>query len=134
MAVVAVCKPREGADFSSLVLRGLVEIGHYEEELCLELGLSYWISRSDMRLDEALPALMALRTALIRASGLAFTTEPVPFVGLSHRVDVLNLAAYLRGLIVRAAAEAACSADVIVERALGLMGERDRSTARMRAG
>jgi hypothetical protein len=134
MAVVAVCKPPERADFSTLVLRGLVEIGHYEEELCLELGLSYSISRSEMRLDEAVPALLAMRIALVRASGLVLATEPVPFVGVNDRVDVLNLAAYLRGLIVRSAAQAACGPDVIVEQALGLMGERDRSTARVRAG
>ena len=134
MAVVAVCKPPERADFSTLVLRGLVEIGHYEEELCLELGLSYWISRSEMRLDEAVPALLAMRIALVRASGLDLATEPVPFVGVNHRVDVLNLAAYLRGLIVRTAAHAACRPAAIVEQALGLMGARDRSTARMRAG
>ncbi len=89
-----------------MVLRGLVDIGHYEEELCLELGLSYWISHSDTRLDEAVPALLALRIALIRASGLDLATEPVPFVGVNHRVDVLNLAGYLRGLIVRAAGAA----------------------------
>ncbi len=107
MAVVSVCEPPERADFSTLVLRGLVEIGHYEEELCLELGLSYWINHSETRLDEAVPALLALRIALIQASGLDLATEPVPFVGVNHRVDVLNLAAYLRGLIVRAAAQAA---------------------------
>ncbi len=107
MAVVSVCKPLERADFPTLVLRGLVDIGHYEEELCLELGLSYWINHSDTRLDEAVPALLALRIALIRASGLDLGTEPVPFVGVNHRVDVLNLAAYLRGLIVRAAGAAA---------------------------
>ena len=90
MAVVAVCEPRERADFSTLVLRGLVEIGHYEEDLCLELGLSYWITHSEMRLDEAVPALLAMRIALIRASGLALDTEPVPFVGVSHRVDVVE--------------------------------------------
>ncbi len=134
MAVVSVCEPLERADFSSLVLRGLVEIGHYEEDLCLELGLSYWITHGDMRLDEAVPALLALRVALIRASGLDLATEPFPFVGVNHRVDVINLAAYLRGLIVRASAAAACSADAIVEQALGLMGERGRPTARMRAG
>ena len=117
-----------------MVLRGLVDIGHYEEELCLELGLSYWISHSDTRLDEAVPALLALRIALIRASGLDLATEPVPFVGVNHRVDVLNLAGYLRGLIVRAAGAARCPADAVVEQALGLLGERDRSTARMRAG
>jgi hypothetical protein len=134
MAVVAVCEPRERADFSTLVLRGLVEIGHYEEELCLELGLSYWINHGEMRLDEAVPALLAMRIALIRASGLALDSEPVPFVGVSPRVDVVNLAAYLRGLIVRAAAHASSGADVIVEQALGLMSAQDRSTFRMRAG
>ncbi len=97
MAVVSVCEPLERADFPTLVLRGLVEIGHYEEELCLELGLSYWINHSDTRLDEAVPALLALRIALIRASGLDLSTEPVPFVGVNHRVDVVNLAVYLRG-------------------------------------
>jgi hypothetical protein len=134
MAVVSVCKPLERADFSTLVLRGLVEIGHYEEELCLELGLSYWISRSEMRLDEAVPALLAMRIALVRASGLDLATEPVPFVGVNDRVDVLNLAAYLRGLIVRSATQAARRPAAIVEEALGIMGERDRSSARMRAG
>jgi hypothetical protein len=134
MAVVAVCEPRERADFPTLVLRGLVDIGHYEEELCLELGLSYWINHGEMRLDEAVQALLAMRIALIRAAGLVLDTEPVPFVGVSHRVDVVNLAAYLRGLIVRAAGHASCSADVIVDQALGLMGEHDRSTFRMRAG
>jgi hypothetical protein len=134
MAVVAVCEPRERADFSALVLRGLVEIGHYEEELCLELGLSYWINHGEMRLDEAAPALLAMRIALIRASGMALDTEPVPFVGVSHRVDVVNLAAYLRGLIVRAAGRASCSAEAIVEQALGLMGAPDHPTFHMRAG
>jgi hypothetical protein len=134
MAVVSVCKPREGADFSTLVLRGLVEIGHYEEDLCLELGLSYWITRSETRLDEAVPALLDMRIALIRASGLVLADEPVPFVGVNHRVDVVNLAGYLRGLIVRAATHATSSAGVVVEQALGLMEECDRSTTRMRAG
>ena len=134
MAVVAVCEPRERADFSTLVLRGLVEIGHYEEELCLELGLSYWINHGEMRLDEAVPALLAMRIALIRASGLALDTEPVPFVGVSHRVDVVNLAAYLRGLIVRAAGRASCTVEAIVEQALGLMGAPDRPAFHMRAG
>jgi hypothetical protein len=134
MPVVSVCRAPERADFSTLVLRGLVEIGHYDEELCLELGLSYWISGSEMRLDEAAAALLAMRIALIRASGLDLATEPVPFVGVNQRVDALNLAAYLRGLIVRAAVEATCSADAIVEQALGILGVRERSTIRMRAG
>jgi hypothetical protein len=133
MAVVSVFKPRLPADFATLVLRGLVEVGHHDGELCLELGVSYWITHSETRLDEAVPAMLAMRDALIRASGLNAATEPVPLWGVKPRVDVLNLAAYLRELIARAALEARCGAGVIVEQALLLLGQRDRSTVPMKA-
>ena len=133
MAVISVFKPLEPADFSALMLRGLVDVGHGEGELCLELGVSYWITHSQTRLDEAVPAMLAMREALIRASGLTPATEPVPLWGVSPRVDVLNLATYLRGLIVRAALEATCAAEVVVERALLLLGEGARSAVPMKA-
>jgi hypothetical protein len=133
MAVISVFRAHEPADFSTLVLRGLVEVGHHDTELCLELGVSYWVAHSETRLDEAVPAMLAMRDALIRASGLTPATEPVPLWGVTPRVDVLNLAVYLRALIARAALEAQCGAKVIVEQALLLLGERDRSTRRMKA-
>jgi hypothetical protein len=133
MAVLSVCKPRQRADFAPLVLRGLVEIGHYEEELCLELGVSYWISHSEMTLDEAAGSMLAMREALIRASGLAIATEPVPICGVNSRLDVLNLASYLRGLIVRASREAHCGAKRMVDDALLLLEGNGRPPARIRS-
>src|SRR5580658_11183444 len=59
MAVLSVFRPRERADFSALVLRGLAELDSGSGELCLELGVSYWISSSQQRLDEAVPAMLA---------------------------------------------------------------------------
>jgi hypothetical protein len=133
MAVLSVCQPRQRADFAPLVLRGLVEIGHYEEELCLELGVSYWISHSDMTLDEAVRAMLAMRDALIRASGLSSATEPIPICGVNSRLDVLNLASYLRGLIIRASREAKCGARTIVDDALQLLEGSNRPPARISA-
>jgi hypothetical protein len=133
MAALSVCRPRQRADFAPLVLKGLVEIGHYEEELCLELGVSYWISHSEMTLDEAVVAMLAMRDALVRASGLSPTTEPTPICGVNSRLDVLNLASYLRGLIGRASREAKCGARTIVDSALHLLEGSNRPPARIRA-
>ncbi len=111
-----------------------MEIGHYEEELCLELGVSYWISHSEMTLDEAVVAMSAMREALIRASGLSSVTEPIPICGVNSRLDVLNLASYLRGLIVRASREAKCGTRTIVENSLSLLeGSHGGPEARIRA-
>ena len=133
MAAISIFKPLERPDFSTLVLRGLVDIGHHEGELCLELGVSYWITSSETRLDEAVPAMLAMRDALIGASGLSLATEPVPLWGVKPRVDVLNLATYLRGLIVRAAQHAKCRAEMIVEQALLLIADDDRAGVPMKA-
>jgi hypothetical protein len=133
MAALSVCKPRQRVDFAPLVLRGLLEIGHYEEELCLELGVSYWINRSEVTLDEAVVAMLAMRDALIGVSGLSAATEPIPICGVNSRVDVLNLASYLRGLIVRATREANCGARTIIENALHFLEGSNRPSARIRA-
>jgi len=110
-----------------------VDIGHHEGDLCLELGVSYWITSSEMRLDEAVPAMLAMRDALIGASGLTLATEPVPLWGVRPPVDVLNLATYLRGLIVRAAQHAKCRAEVVVEQALLLIADDDPAGVPMKA-
>jgi hypothetical protein len=62
--------------------------------------------------------MVAMRSALLLASGMDRATEPVPLYGVDPRVDVLNLGAYLRQLMARAAARAQCDAAVMVERAL----------------
>jgi hypothetical protein len=136
MAVVSICKPVVRDDFSTLVLRGLSDMGSpsdSEGELLLDLGVSVWISRSGECLEDAVGVMLAMRTALIKASGLDSTAEPVPFWGADPRLDVLNLATYLRGLIGRAAREAQCGPDAIVGRALQLLGERRTSSTRFSA-
>jgi hypothetical protein len=134
MAVLSVCESEARPDFSSSVLRGLAEMGSpccSEGELVLDLGVSLWISRSGECLQDAVPELLAMRGALIKVAGLA--DEPVPFWGTDPRRDVLNLAAYLRGLVERAASAAGCAADVIVERAISLLEDRRPSTSRIAA-
>src|SRR6185437_4775670 len=116
-------------DFSTSVLRGLAEMGspcRSEGELLLDLGVSLWISLSGECLLDAVPEMLAMRSALIKASGL--TDEPAPFWGTDPRRDVLNLAAYLRGLVSRAAVTAGCATDVIVERAIALLEGQEPST------
>jgi hypothetical protein len=134
MAVLSVCESEARPDFSRSVLRGLAEMGSpccSEGELFLDLGVSLWISRSGECLQDAVPELLAMRSALIKVSALA--DEPVPFWGSDPRRDVLNLAAYLRGLVSRAAVAAGCAAGVIVERAIALLEDQEPSTARISA-
>jgi len=72
-------------------------------------------------LDDAGPAMLAMRSALLLASGMDRATEPVPLCGLDPRVDVVNLGAYLRHLMARATAPAQCDVAVTVERALEIL-------------
>jgi hypothetical protein len=109
-------------DFADLVLRGLAAMGSpdpAEGELCLDLGLSLWVNESQESLVEARASMMAVRSALVKASGMDLASEPVPLSGVEPRLDVLNLGAYLRSLLVRAAANAQCDvahmADLAVE-------------------
>jgi hypothetical protein len=72
-------------------------------------------------LDDARPAMLAMRSAVLEASGLERAGEPVPLCGVDPRLDVLNLGAHLRWLIGRATARAQCDAAQLVERALDHM-------------
>jgi hypothetical protein len=117
-------------DFASLALRGLVRLepgAAGREDLLLELGLSFWIASSGSSLDDAGSALMVVREALVSAAGLEIDTEPIPLRGIDPRLDILNLAAYLRGLIGRAVAHARFNPTAIVERALERLADRSRS-------
>jgi hypothetical protein len=136
MAVMSICKPVVREEFSTLALRGLADMGaacDSEGEFYLDLGVSVWISRSGECLDDAVGVMLAMRTALIKASGLDPAAEPVPFWGADPRRDVLNLADYLRGLIGRAAREAGCGREAIVTRALESVGQGRSWSARATA-
>jgi hypothetical protein len=108
-------------DFARKVLRGVSAIETPrpgETDLCLELGLSIWMRQTATDVDEAGPAMLAMRSALLVASGMDPVTEPIPLCGVDPRLDVLNLGAYLRRLMVRATARAQCDVAVMAERAV----------------
>jgi hypothetical protein len=123
---------RDSTDFARKVLQGVAAIElprQGEIDLCLELGLSLWMRQTGTELDDAGPAMVAMRSALLLASGLDPGTEPIPLRGVDPRLDALNLGTYLRRLMARATSRARCDTAVMVERALEHLGN-----GRFRAG
>ena len=71
--------------------------------LSLSFGLSAWMKRFGLGLDETVDTILSLRTALLSVSGLDAASEPVPLRVADRVILVLNLAVYLEGLLGRAA-------------------------------
>jgi hypothetical protein len=98
-----------------------VEFGLYDaadSETALELGLSIWMRRTGTDLGSLRTTLIQLRRALLAAANLDRACEPLPFVGVSDRRDVLSLASYLGGLIKRVAVTTGSRPGEIVERVI----------------
>jgi hypothetical protein len=113
--------------FAEQVLRGITKIEPPplgESDLILELGLSLWMRQTATEIHDVRPEMLTMRMALVEASGIDLAREPVPLCGVDPRLDVLNLASYLRKLVARSAAQAQCDLAAIVERALGRMCPR----------
>ncbi len=107
--------------FGPTVLVGLAELGPVDSttgDLTLELGLSVWMRRNEITLEEARRALLALRKHVIDACELDPATEPVPFVGRSPRLDVVTLISYLGQLLRRGASSAGLSTRGLAERVM----------------
>jgi hypothetical protein len=88
------------------MILGLADLGPFPapgDDLSLELGLSAWLFRSESTLDEAIEAMFEVRTLVLEVAEMDAATEPVPFVGRSTELDLVNMAAYLDGLLARAA-------------------------------
>ncbi len=116
---------RAPTDFASALLGGLVELGPVEPfsgDLSLELGISLWLRRSGTSLMEARGTLLEIRRVILGVCGLDPSTEPVPLVGRSPRVDVVNLVGYVGDLLRRAAPRAG-GARAVVERVVAEMPE-----------
>lgn len=110
-----------GTGFGPALLGGLAELGAVDPwsgDLSLELGVSVWLRRSGTTLLEAADRLFEARAAILEACELDPETEPVPLVGRSPRVDVVNLAAYVGDLLRRAAAAGGWSVHAVAERAI----------------
>ena len=92
--------------FVAEVARGLATFTSEDLEagcLSLPFGLSAWMKRADMDVNGAIESLLGLRSALLEASGLEASCEPVPMLARDRTTAALNLAAYLHGLLQRAA-------------------------------
>jgi hypothetical protein len=90
-----------------------------QADLALELGLSAHLQMNDTEVDDAISQMWAIRQAILEASDLDASIEPIPFGGRSPGLDLLNLTIYLGNLVGRAAALHECDRDTIVTRALG---------------
>ena len=89
--------------------------------LTVPLGLSLWMRRGRIRVETARDAMLKLRTALLRASGLDEKTEPVPLLVADPVAATISLALYMDGLLQRAARMTETSRTDIATRALALV-------------
>jgi hypothetical protein len=114
--------------FGAALLGGLAELGPvdpFSGDLSLELGISVWLRRSGTSLMEARGTLLEMRGLIIETCGLDAATEPVPLVGRSPRVDVVNLVAYVGDLLRRASSEAGCTVRTVADRVVAELPERE---------
>jgi len=110
--------------FVRALLGGLAELGPvdpFSGDLSLELGISVWMRQSGTSLLEARGRLLEIRRVILEVCGLDPATEPVPLVGRSPRLDVVNLVAYTGDLLRRAAP--ACGLRAVVERVVAELPE-----------
>ncbi len=108
------------ARFAAVALTGLAGLGPGPGpgELALQLGLSAWMRLGGVGLAEAASVLADLRGAVLTATGLEHSGEPVPFRVPDPRQDLLLLAGYLGDLLSRAATATGSDRAVIVALAL----------------
>ena len=113
--------------FGPALLGGLAELGPvdpFSGDLSLELGISVWLHTSGTSLMEARDTLLEVRRVILEVCGLDPATEPVPLVGRSPRLDVVNLVAYIGDLLRRATTVAGCSIGTVAERVIAELPER----------
>jgi hypothetical protein len=91
--------------------------------LSVPLGLSLWMRRGRIRVETARDAMLKLRTALLRASGLDEKTEPVPLLVADPVAATISLALYMDGLLQRAARMTQSSRVDIATRALAFVSD-----------
>jgi hypothetical protein len=121
MGQIASIEVEEPFPFTRAAARGIALLGPEDrgvDSLTLPLGLSLWIQRSRIDLEEAIEALMTLRLAVLDAAGLDRRSEPTPLRTGDLRVAVVNLARYLDDLLARAAWRLGTSRLALAEQAL----------------
>ena len=112
--------------FAREAILGLADLEPQDLEhgnLSVPLGLSLWMRRGRIRVETARDAMLELRAALLRVSGLDERTEPVPLLVADPAAATISLAVYMDGLLQRAARMASTSRVDIATRALTLVPE-----------
>lgn len=71
--------------------------------LTLSFGLSAWMRRASVGIDEAWAGVLLLRTTLLQVAGLDRSSEPVPLRTTDDRTAFVSTTVYLDGLLGRAA-------------------------------
>jgi hypothetical protein len=111
-------------DFGPALLEGLAELGPVEPfsgDLSLELGVSVWLRRTSTSLVEARAMLLEVRSVILAVCELDASTEPVPMVGRSPGLDVVNLVAYLADVLRRAAVQAETDVRRVVDQVVAAL-------------
>jgi hypothetical protein len=91
------------------------------DALTLTWGLSAWMRRCSVGIDEAWDGVAMLRSALLEASGLDRASEPVPLRAGEPSVALVNVAAYLDALVERAARQTGKERRAVVSEAVALL-------------
>jgi len=95
-----------GVEFASDVVRCIVRLsqeGPPAGSLSVPFGLTAWMVRNGASVDDAIDAVLRLRSAVLAVAHLDTSSEPVPLRVADPVMFVLNLAVYLDGLVGRAA-------------------------------
>lgn len=71
--------------------------------LTLSFGLSAWMRRTSVGIDEAWTGVLLLRTALLQVAGFDRASEPIPLRTTDDRTAFVSTTVYLDGLLGRAA-------------------------------
>ena len=117
---------RSTARFAHEAMLGLADLEPEDlthGNLTVPLGLSLWMRRGGIGVEDARDAMFELRAALLSASGLDERTEPVPLLLSDPVAATISLAVYVDGLLQRAARVAATSRLDMARRALALVSE-----------
>jgi hypothetical protein len=113
-----------GCDFGPVLVQGLAELGPFPApgaDLSLELGVSVWLHQSGSDMEDARATMLKVRKVVLQVAGMDSTIEPIPFVGRSRELDLVNMAAYMDNLLIRASGAAGCETRALAERVIGLL-------------
>ncbi len=102
------CVPdtRRALQFAKALAHGVAELSPEDPThgaIELTSGLSAWMGRTSVGLEEAWAGVLMLRRALLEVAGLDFESEPTPLRPLDPNIALVGMTVYLDGLLERAA-------------------------------